>query len=205
MRRSSPPATGSGSIAVPNRCVADAVTPPYTRSLRDCRIQASAKARLHCLWLVVRNVAFASAWRASDKPCVCFRTWAARGAATCLRPHPCPLHSDHDSLEGSGSLRPILARALSAANAHLMRQLPASLCRSQAVISRRDGLDHRSSDRGVFPAIRSLSISIMLSQLAWLEVSWKSEPPQDPPGFGGRECLIGVPARWVDHYPARCR
>lgn len=77
-------------LAVQTRCVADAVTPSYTRCFHDCRIQASAKARLHCLRFVVRNVAFAIAWRASDKPCVCFRTQGAGGAASRLRPHACP-------------------------------------------------------------------------------------------------------------------
>ena len=50
------------------------------------------------------------------------------------------LHSDYDSLEEAGLARPILARALSVVNIHLMRERAAFRLRFQAVISRRSRL-----------------------------------------------------------------
>jgi hypothetical protein len=50
-----------------------------------------------------------------------------------------PLHRDYDSLDVWGYARPILARALSVVNIHLMRAPAALRSRCHAAISRRSG------------------------------------------------------------------
>ena len=81
-----------------------------------------------------------------------------------------PLHSDYDSLEVWGYARPILARALSVVNIHLMRAPPAFLRRSQATISRRSRIGSSILRSRLWPRKTPTSISTMLSQLACLGV-----------------------------------
>src|ERR1700681_1016449 len=86
-----------------------------------------------------------------------------------------PLHSDYDSLTwgpraeaGSGYARPILARAFSVVNIHLIRAFEALRCRSQAAIS--DTSCSWVAMRLSRHWLRStpISISTMFSQLACL-------------------------------------
>src|ERR1700747_675628 len=94
----------------------------------------------------------------------------AQGIAENARAGLVPLHSDYDSLEGSGYARLILARALSVVNIHLMRVRAAFLCRSQAAISRRSRLGSSILRSRHCPRNTPISISTMLSQLACLGV-----------------------------------
>src|SRR3954451_16659300 len=80
------------------------------------------------------------------------------------------LHSDYDSLEERGYARPILARALSVVNIHLMRAPEAFRCRSQAAISRRSHFGSSILRSRHWPRKTPISISTMLSQLACLGV-----------------------------------
>ena len=81
-----------------------------------------------------------------------------------------PLHSDYDSFSVWGYARPILARALSVVNIHLMRARAAFRCRSQAAISRRSRLGSSILRSRHWPRRTPISISTMLSQLACLGV-----------------------------------
>src|SRR4051812_41482535 len=81
-----------------------------------------------------------------------------------------PLHSDYDSLEEPGYARPILARALSVVNIHLMRAPAAFRCRSHAAISRRSHFGSSILRSRHWPRKTPISISTMLSQLACLGV-----------------------------------
>src|SRR6202521_585023 len=77
-----------------------------------------------------------------------------------------PLHSDYDSFGVSGYARPILARALSVVNIHLMRAPTAFGWRSQAAISRRSHVGSSILRFKHCPRRTPISISTMLSQLA---------------------------------------
>ena len=81
-----------------------------------------------------------------------------------------PLHSDYDSLGVLGYAWPILARALSVVNIHLMRARSALRCRCQAAISRRSHLASSILRSRHWPRRMPISISTMLSQLACLGV-----------------------------------
>lgn len=122
MRQSPPPATGSGS---PSKIVAFLMLlrrfthaafaiaglrpAPKRPSLPlTCRAQCRVRDSLASFGQTVRLLSdIGSQGRRYPSP-------TARG----------PLHSDHDTLEEPGSLRPILTRALSAPNIHLIRERP---------------------------------------------------------------------------------
>src|SRR6516164_10820785 len=87
-----------------------------------------------------------------------------------LAPRLVPLHSDYESLAGFGYARPILARAFSVVNIHLMRAHAALRCRCHARISVTRRLGSSILRSRHWPRRTPISISTMLSQLACLGV-----------------------------------
>src|SRR5271154_3237142 len=81
-----------------------------------------------------------------------------------------PRHSDYDSLGALGYARPILARAFSVVNIHLMRAHAAFRCRCHAPISVTRWLGSSILRSRHWPRRTPISISTMLSQLACLGV-----------------------------------
>ena len=101
---------------------------------------------------------------------ICAKTFAVTIFRGIVFANLVPLHSDYESLAGFGYARPILARAFSVVNIHLMRAHAALRCRCHARISVTRRLGSSILRSRHWPRRTPISISTMLSQLACLGV-----------------------------------